>query len=357
MDPRVAEHAKILVNWCTKVKKGDNVLIYLNEQGIDLATEVHRQASVSGANVLVCYGGHPWDAVPTELVRGYYQSTPDEYLENFPRHHYELVKASDVVIHIRSGQNTLSLTSIDPKKISTRTKALKQLIDEGMSKRWCITQYPTTGFAQTAEMSLREYEDFVYSAVLVDWEKLTETMVKLKELMNDADEVHIIGNKTDLTLSIKGRKTIIENGQKNLPGGEVFTAPIDDSANGEIFFDLPSVRFGREAIGVRLKLKDGEIVDYSAEKGEELLKALINTDEGSKRLGELGIGMNRQITRFTRNILFDEKIGGTIHLAIGNAFKECGGVNESSVHWDMIKTMKGGKLIFDGEVIQENGTF
>jgi len=311
------------VSYSTKVKEGDNVLIYKTEGGMDLATEIYRQASVLGANPFICYGGDPWDATPTELLRGYYESTPQEYLKNFPRHQYELVKASDVIIHIRSAQNTVSLTSIDPKKISLRTGALKELDEESMRKRWCITQYPTIGYAQQAEISLREYEDFVYSAILIDWEKEVERMSKIKEIMDNTDEVRIIGPKMDITMSIKGRITAIDKGEHNLPGGEAFTAPIEDSANGEVFFDLPAVRFGREVVGTRLKLN----------------------------------GMNTRITRFTKNLLFDEKICGTVHLAIGNAYKGCGGTNESAIHWDMIRTMKNGKIIMDGEVIQEDGKF
>ena len=206
-------------------------------------------------------------------------------------------------------------------------------------------------------MSLREYEDFVYSAVLRDWEKEAEEMNRLRQAMNKTETVQIIGDKTDLTMAIRGRNAVISDGTHNLPGGEVFTAPLEDSVNGEVFFDLPAIRYGKEVTGIRLKFEKGEIVDYSATKNEDLLRAMINTDEGSRRLGELGIGTNRGINRFTKNILFDEKMAGTIHLAIGNAYKECGGTNQSAIHWDMIKTMKPGKILLDGENIQENGKF
>jgi aminopeptidase len=206
-------------------------------------------------------------------------------------------------------------------------------------------------------MSLQEYEDFVYSAMLLDWKKETEKTRKLKKIMNNANKVQIIGEDTDLTMSIKGRTACTSDGINNLPGGEIFTAPLDNSANGTVFFDLPAVTYGKEVLGIKLTFENGEIVDYSASKNEELLEAMINTDDGSKRLGELGIGTNRGITKFTKNILFDEKIAGTIHLAIGRAYTECGGINESAIHWDMIKTMKPGKIILDDEVIQENGKF
>lgn len=355
MDPRVKEHARLLIEYSTTVKNGDNVLIQMTDCGIDLANEIYKQASMVGANPLICYGGYPWDGMPTELIREYYDSTPEEFLKNFPLHQYELVKSSDVIIHIRSENNLMSLTNIDPKKISLRAVALKRIADEGWKKRWCITQYPTVGYAQLAEMSLREYKDFIYSAILLDWGKQTERMEKLKKLMEKTTEVRIKGPETDIVMSIGGRKIAVENGRKNMPGGEVFTAPIEDSVNGEISFDLPVVRFGREIEGIKLKINGGVIVNSWANKNENFLKALISTDEGSKKLGELGIGMNMQITKFTKNILCDEKMGGTVHLAIGNASKACGGMNESAVHLDMINTMKKGTLMMDGEKILEDG--
>jgi len=206
-------------------------------------------------------------------------------------------------------------------------------------------------------MSLKEYEDSVYSAILFDWNKQIKRMQKLKEIMDETNEVRLVGDDTDLTLSIKGRNSIVGGPTHNVPGGEVFTAPVDDSAEGEIFFDLPAVVYGKLVDGIKLRFEKGEIVDYSANRNQALLKNMIETDDGSRRLGELGIGTNSGINKFTKNILFDEKIGDTIHLAIGRAYKECGGINESAIHWDMIKTMKPGRIIMDGSVIQENGRF
>ena len=188
--------------------------------------------------------------------------------------------------------------------------------------------------------------------MLRDWEKETEKMRKLKKIVDNADKLRIIGEDTDLILSVKGRTAVISRGVNNLPGGEVFTAPVDNSANGTVFFDLPAIKYGQEVLDVRLTFENGEIVEYSAGKNEGLLEAMINTDDGSKRLGELGIGTNRGITRFTRNILFDEIIAGTIHLAVGRAYEECGGINESAIHWDMIKTMKPGRIIIDGKTLE-----
>jgi aminopeptidase len=207
------------------------------------------------------------------------------------------------------------------------------------------------GYAQEAAMSFTEYSDFVFSAILINWDDQMRIMQELKQILDQTDEVRLIGDKTDLTMSIKGRNAVVGGPDNNVPGGEVFTAPIDDSAEGHIYFDLPAIKYGQEVEGITLHFEKGEVVDFSAERNEVLLHNMIETDPGARRLGELGIGTNRGISTFTKNILFDEKIGDTIHLALGRAYKECGGTNESAIHWDMIKTMKysqESRMIFDG---------
>jgi aminopeptidase len=332
------------------VKKGDSVLIQIIDEGQDLATEIYREVAQVGGQPLII-------TTPSEARRAFYEVADEETLTAMPKHFLELVKASDVIISIRSNSNTKSLSNVDPKKISDRSKALKMLQEERLSKRWCLTQYPTVGYAQDAEMSLREYEDFVFSAVLIDWDEQIRVMQRLKETMDATDEVRLIGEETDLTMSILGRNAVVGGPTHNVPGGEVFTAPIEDSAEGTIFFDLPAVVYGKAVEGVKLTFARGKVVEYSARRNEELLKSMIETDDGARRLGELGIGTNMGIQKFTKNILFDEKIGGTIHLALGRAYKECGGVNESAIHWDMIKTIdtsKGHRILFDGKLLRRN---
>ncbi|MFQ6077043.1 MAG: aminopeptidase, partial [Candidatus Bathyarchaeia archaeon] len=169
--------------------------------------------------------------------------------------------------------------------------------------------------------------------------------------------VRLVGPGTDLTMSIKDRTSIVDDGVHNMPGGEVFTAPIEGSVEGDVYFDLPAIAYGKEVMEIRLRFEGGEIVDLSAGKNEALLRSMVDTDRGSRKLGELGVGMNRRIDRFTKNILFDEKIGNTIHLAIGRAYRECGGTNESAIHWDMIKTMEPGRIVVDGEAVYRDGRF
>jgi aminopeptidase len=356
MDQRVVEHAKWLVSYCTSVKRGDNVLIRLGgaqsggDEGFELATEVYKEASRQGAHALIL-------VFTNEAVRGYYEVTPEADIATTPSNYYELVKLSDVVISIQAQTNTRFLEHTDPKKIGIRQRALDPISREQLKKRWTATVHPTNAHAQDADMSLAEYRDFLYSAVLRDWNLEVNQMKKLKEIMDKADQVRLVGKETDLSFSIKGRISVVDDARHNFPGGEVFTAPIDNSATGKIYFDLPSVTYGKEVTDIRLTFDKGVIVDYSASKSQQLLKQMIETDEGSKRLGEFGVGTNRGINCFTRNILFDEKIGGTIHLAVGLAYEECGGVNKSAVHWDMIKTMNPGEIVMDGKTVQKDGKF
>jgi aminopeptidase len=236
------------------------------------------------------------------------------------------------------------------------TKPISELILK--KDNWVILEYPTNALAQDAEMSLEEYQDFVFDACNIDWSAIEKKQTKLKEVFDKGEEVHILGEDTDLTFSIKGRTANKCYGTRNMPDGEVFLAPVDDSANGHIKYTFPVIYMGKEVDGVKLWFENGKVIKATAEKNEEFLKEMIAMDEGASRLGEFGIGMNYNIQKFTKQILFDEKIGGTIHLALGMAYKEGGGVNESALHWDMIKDLrKGGKIILDGKTVQENGKF
>jgi len=351
LDSRVVEHAKIVTNYCTSVKRGDHVLIDLRDiAGFELAAEILKEVVRLGGRPLII-------ALPSEAVRDIVDLMPIEELPICtPQHYLQALKASDVDIIIVSPANTRILENADSKRMAMLQKATEPLFEEQLKKRWNVTIHPTNALAQEAGMSLTEYKDFAYSAMIRDWNAEIDKMKKLKAIMEKASEVQLIGKDTDLSFSIQGRTAVIDDAKYNLPGGEAFTAPIDDSATGTIYFDLPAI-YGKEVTDVRLTFDKGVIVNYSASKNDSFLKEMIETDEGSKRLGEFGIGANRGIGRFTKRILFDEKMAGTIHLAIGDAYKECGGVNKSAVHWDMIKTMKPGKILMDGEPVQIDGKF
>jgi aminopeptidase len=228
-----------------------------------------------------------------------------------------------------------------------------------MEVPWVICEYPVEANAEEAGMSLHEYEEFIYGAVLLDWDAAAAKMRRIADVFDTAREVRIVGEGTDLTLSLAGRVGSVEDGRINMPGGEVFYSPVEDSAEGEITFaEFPAVRFGTEVEGIRFVFEDGRIVDASATRGEAFLLETLDTDDGSRRLGEFGIGCNPGITQFMRNVAFDEKIDGTIHLAVGNSYSFTGGKNVSGLHWDIVKDLRnGGRLYADGVLVQENGAW
>jgi aminopeptidase len=222
---------------------------------------------------------------------------------------------------------------------------------------WVGCHYPTAALAQDAGMTLEQFSDFLYGSVLIDWDAERERMTRIKELFDGAEEVRIVGDGTDIRLSLRGREGKVDAGGANMPGGEVFYSPVEDSAEGTIVFsEFPGVYAGREVNGISFTFSQGRIVEASADSNEDFLLATLDTDEGSRRLGELGIGCNPGITQHMKNAAFDEKIDGTIHLAVGKSFPEVGGKNESVVHWDIVKDLRnGGRLEVDGRVVQESG--
>ncbi len=350
VDPRVSEHARILVEWSTEVKKGDMVVINTTLDGYPLAVETVKWVAKKGGSAIVLLNTQ-------EMSKAYYDSVPDEFLDIFPEHYYALLEKSDVIINIRSPENTKGLSGVPSEKIMKRNKALEKMREVILPKRWSLTVHPNNALAQQANMSLSDYQDFVYGATLLDWEKESENMLRLKAKLDGKKTIRIIGEETDITANIEGRTWVASTAKHNLPSGEVYTSPIETSVEGKVYFDIPFLFNGVEIQGVRLKFEKGEVVEFSAEKGQDMLEKILNIDPGARRLGEIGIGTNRGIKRFTLNMLFDEKIGDTIHLALGNAYPQCGGTNKSAVHVDIVKTMKPGKIIADGEIIQENGKF
>jgi aminopeptidase len=226
-----------------------------------------------------------------------------------------------------------------------------------MSAPWVIAEYPVLSGAQDAGMTLPQYEQFIFDAVLLDWNAEGERMRKIADVFDAADEVRIVGPGTDLTLSLAGREGAVDDGHVNMPGGEVFYSPVEDSAEGVIeFSEFPAVYYGHEVDGTRFVFEGGRIIEASARSGEAFLIQTLDTDEGARRLGELGIGCNPGIQRFMKNVAFDEKIDGTVHLAVGNSYTFNGGKNTSSIHWDIVKDLRtNGELYADGELVQQNG--
>ncbi|MAG52739.1 MAG: aminopeptidase [Nanoarchaeota archaeon] len=350
-DPRIIEVAKILVEYSNEIKKDDKVMIDGGIEAQELIKKIYKLCIQKGAYPRVNIG-------ISGLAKIYYDNVSEEQLKHFPEFALQEVKHFDVFISIGAPTNTRSLTNVNPKKIAERSKVTNPISEEILKKRWVIFYYPTNALAQEADMSLEEFEDFVFDSTIQDWKKMSEDETKLKEILDNGKEVQIIGKNTDIKFSIENRESIKGDGKNNMPCGEVFIAPVESSTSGFIEFSFPAIRGGRMVEGVKLKFKEGKVIEFSATKNEDFLKEMLNVDEGAKFVGELGIGFNYNIKQFVKNILFDEKIGGTIHLALGRAYEEGGGTNKSTLHWDIIKDLRGeGKILIDGKIIQENGKF
>ncbi|MFC6731294.1 aminopeptidase [Haladaptatus sp. DYSN1] len=355
MDPRIREHAQVIVEHSTRVEKGDNVVIVAPAVAQDLAVAVHELVGDKGANPV-------YMASDSRASRAYLRASDSEDFET-PSHLMALYEEMDVYISIRTEVNATETSDVRPEIMAAFSRAMSPTLEERLSKRWVATQYPGTGSAQLAEMSLEGYENFVWDAINKDWDAQRAHQEQMVEILDPASEIRIVsGDTTDLTMRLDGMKTINDWGEHNMPGGEVFTAPVPDSVEGEVLFDLPLYHQGREVNGAWLKFEGGKVVDHAADKNEEVLTNILNTDDGARRLGELGIGMNRDIDRFTYNMLFDEKMGDTVHMAVGRAYDECVGegqeANQSATHVDMIVDMSENSFIeVDGEVVQRNGTF
>ncbi|MGM0591474.1 MAG: aminopeptidase [Halobacteriota archaeon] len=353
MDPRIREHAEIIADHSTDVQAGDNVVIAMPPQAEDLAVALHEIMGDRGTNPVLLNNSQ-------RATRAFLLSA--EEFET-PSHQLAMYEETDVFVIARGGANNTEHSDVPPETNAAFQRAFRPVQEERLSKRWCLTQYPTPAHAQLAGMSTEAYENFVWDAVSLDWDAQREHQERMVEILDPADEVRIVsGDRTDLTLSLAGNSTINDFGEKNLPGGEVFTAPVKDSVEGEVYFDLPLYVNGREVEGVSLRFEAGKVVQHSAERNEEILTGVLDTDEGARYLGELGVGMNRNIDRFTYNMLFDEKMGDTVHLAVGNAYPDTVGedneLNESAAHVDMIVDMSDESFVeVDGEVVQRNGTF
>lgn len=352
-DPRVKKLAAILVKHSLKVKKNEVVLIVSStELAKPLVLEVFREVMLAG--------GHPLTSVGFEETQNlFYEMASKAQLNHFPKTRMYEAKNIDCVVNIRATANKKSMSNVNPSLISERSKVLRPIGEEIVNKkRWVLTNYPTNALAQEADMSLSEYEDFLYGATNIDWNKVKKEEMKLKRRLDRAKEIRIVGKDTDLAISINGREAMPCYGDRNIPDGEVFLSPVEDSAEGYIFYEMPAIYQGREVTGIRLKFRDGKVVDASADKNEKFLITMLDTDRGARYLGEVGIGVNYGIKKFSKDILFDEKIGGTVHLAVGRSYEDAGGKNVSAIHWDMIKDLrKKGAIYLDGKMIQKNGKF
>ena len=331
------KYAKLIVDYCVSVKKFDEVGIYASTAAMPLVIELYRE--------IVSRGAYPRYVATDDIFSEiFYRYAPKELLEYVSPIDRFIAEKINVRISILSPQHTKPLISIDPEKIKIRSRALKELREIFMKRdatgdlRWVVAAYPTNALAQEAGMSLLEYEEFVYRAVKLyepdpvkAWIEQAKKQEKIINLLSKVDELRFVSDNTDLLLKVGGRTWINDDGKNNMPGGEVFSAPHEDSAEGYIVFEYPAIYGGVEVEGVKLVFRRGEVVEAYATKGQEFLRKMLEVDEGAKRIGEVAFGLNYDITRFTKEILFDEKIGGTIHIALGSAYLRTGGKNVSSI--------------------------
>jgi aminopeptidase len=361
-DSRVEKLAKVLVNYSIHVKKGDWVRI----EGAAVAQELIRAAFIEILKV----GGNPTMRVglPRNGHDFYTHASPDQLRFIAPTASLETDRL-DASLSIWAGWNSKELSGVDPKKMAIAQAARKELFGRYLrrigsgSLKWCGTLFPNDSSAQDAEMSLSEYEVFVYRAGKLEqkdpvaaWQKVSRAQARYVRFLNTLKTIRIVGPDTDLSFDVRGRKWINCDGHENFPDGEIFTGPVENSAEGWIRYTFPAVHGGREVENVRLTFKKGKVVEARADKGEQYLNAMLNSDSGARFVGELAFGTNYSIKRFTKNTLFDEKIGGTMHIAVGASLPESGGRNKSALHWDMVCDTRTGFTVYgDGKPIMKDG--
>ena len=358
MDARVRNHANLLVRYCIGATSRETVGVEAGSLAEPLVRAVHEELLRCGAFPALKLA--PEGSAEAVHAMGQNHHFTSEWPFDLA---YARCVAKSIGIHAQG--NTRALSGADPRRQAQMTTSAKRVWTLLRRKPWVLTVHPTQAYAQDAEMSLREYEDFVYGAMWADeadpvrcWREQGRRQARLVARLRRARTVRIVGPDTDLTLSVAGRRFLNSDGRQNMPSGEVYTSPVETSAEGRIRFDFPVCRGGREVHDVRLVFRDGKVVEADAAKNRDYLLATLDTDAGARRLGELGIGTNDRIQRFTRHILFDEKIGGTIHLALGRGFEQAGGRNRSAVHWDLIKDLRrGGAVYVDGRLLQKDGRF
>lgn len=352
-DQRLAELAKLLVNYSIKLKANEHVLVVLyGMEGYPLLKEVYRQCIKVGAHC--CY-----ELRDAELTRLFYDHANSTQLSLAPREHRLLqAKETDAMIQILADRNSAELAQVDQQKIIHHRKLNKPIADILHKQRWVLFEYPTVVAANHAKRSVEAWEDFVFQACLVDWQKISAEQQALKTLLSEAKEVHVVADKTDLILNIEGQNWIKCHGLHNMPDGEIFTSPHRQKVNGHILFNTPSQYMGKEFQWIRLVFEKGQVVDFDSDNKADL-QHILDTDGGSRYLGEFAFGTNQMIQTPVNSILFDEKIGGSNHMALGKCYDEAPNGNDSSVHWDLIIRHKEahGKVYLDGNLIQDNGTW
>jgi aminopeptidase len=354
--PDPAAFAALLCDYCLEVGRGRQVVVRSTTLAGSLVLALQREILAREAWPVLRI------ALP-EQEAGFWAAARPYHLDEFAP--LDLVEAeqTDAAVSIHAPFNTRELAGVDPALLTRAARARSPIREAALRRRWCVSVWPTPALAQQAGMSTAGFAEFVERALFLDrddpvaaWTDLSSAQTQLISKLAAASELRIEGEGTDLSLSVEGRTWINSDGRRNMPSGEVFTGPVETSASGVVRFDIPSSPRGVEVSGVTLELRDGVVVTAGADRGDDVLQAMLATDDGARRLGEIGIGTNFGIDRPTGMTLFDEKIGGTVHLAVGRSYPETGGANESAIHWDLICDLRnGGRLTADGAPIVADG--
>ena len=357
------KYAQLLVNYCLEIKKGERLFVSTTTLAEPLVREVYREAIKKGAHVEI-------DMSFREKGRIFYNEASEDQLKKVSPFRKMAIETFDAYLVIRAPFNLREEKNVNGENKKIASMAGRELSEtyfrrtgnKEMKRSLC--QYPTLASAQEAGMSLEEYQEFVFNACHLyadnpegEWLKIRKNQQQIVDFLNTKDQIRYHCKETDITFSVKDRIWINSDGQSNMPSGEVFSGPIENTVNGVVHFNYPSIYMHQEVADIRLTVENGEVVKWTAEKGQEVLDKVMEV-EGARFFGEVAIGTNYNIQRATKNILFDEKIGGTIHMAVGQSYHQTGGKNKSAVHWDMITDMKDGGIIYaDGEKVYENGKF
>ena len=364
MDQRLTNLADILVNYSIQVKPGDWVYLLGEVITLPLVVEIQRKVLAAGGHLEVLLNSD-------DLVEDLLSMGNEDQIRWLSPGLLQAAGGADALISLGGTSNTRNLASADPARQAIRAEPLGKLSAEILGRaqkgeaRWVTTNYPCPALAQQADMSLRDYEDFIYQATYAshpdpvrEWERIQEEQARLVDWLAGKEKIRVRGPYIDISLSIEGRSFINASGQNNMPDGEIFTSPVEESAEGWVRYTYPAIHGGRQVDGVELHFEQGRVVKATADKNEAYLLQMIDIDAAARYLGEFAIGTNQYIQRFTGSTLYDEKIGGTIHMALGFGFKEAGGHNESALHWDMVCDMRqDSEIRVDGELFYKDGKF
>jgi aminopeptidase len=363
-DPRVERLAEVLVDYSTSIEPGNLVLIETTPLGAPLLRALFRR--------VLHAGGHPHVRMALDgAAEALLSEGSEEQIEWVTPARQEDFERVDVRIAVEADSNTRHLSGVDPARQARFALAREALRERYLERsrlgelRSVITAYPTNSSAQDAAMSLAEYEDFVYRAGFLDrddpvgaWRDLGERLQKVADRLGQTKKLRVVAEDTDLMLGVEGRTWIASDGKENFPDGEVFTGPIETSAEGHIRFSYPASFSGRIVRDVQVSFEDGEVVEARAAEGEDFMREMLDMDAGARRVGEFAFGMNEAVQEFTGHTLYDEKIGGTVHLALGMSYPETGGVNSSALHWDLVRDLRSGSEVYaDGELVYRDGAF